>query len=695
MKSICVSSLGRAGLSALAAISLALPWLAATALGQTGASKSGDEPAKPRTEYLNDGVYKIVILHHYFDLADNRPTRRFAATGLLVRAPNVILTARRTDSADNSELYEENSRNSLIWVCEQTPDPVRLANEERRLKETTKEKLSEEELSRFKEATTKQDTSKKEKAEDRIKANSTFLAEKDQCVVATVKKVDLVRGLVLLEATEKLRGDVPTLNVSDPDPGTQVRAFGFPYAAEYNTRRSTAEERSRTRLIPTITFGTVVKTITDAKEGQMIIHQVPLSDGAWGGPLVNNCNQVAGVNLGSKTEKFVKVEGQGKATGKNKGQVEVSSASVQMSNVSAALGAKELKTYLELNGYSLTAETSLCTAALATSFSMQLQQNMWNLFIGGSALLLASAAMVIALRRPGPVRNTIIKMFPARARARRSATEQHGYSDGYSGAGSHRASDYMSDAARTDAYAAKSAPAALRADPTNMMPAYAGGGARLVPVAGGQAFALDPGRLADSGLTFGRESDCDIVCDHNTVSKQHARITRMSNGKLQIEDLGSANGTWRGRSRIQREPFGGGDIVRFGAVEYRVELSGNGANSTLLMPSVSWELSGLEEGGRAVQWHLQPTTDGSGRQVETSWIVGRNSEGADLVLPDKRVSSQHAKIRFTPQRGLEICDLGSSNGTKVDGRKITDSFVAITDAHQVEFGGSKMSMSKR
>jgi pSer/pThr/pTyr-binding forkhead associated (FHA) protein len=681
---------------------LALPWLAATALGQTGTSKSAEEPAKPRSEYLNDGVYQIRILHHYFDLY--KPTRSFAASGLLVRAPNVILTARLSDAADDSELYEENSRTSLIWVCEQTPDPVRLAYEEKKLKDTTKDNLKdnvkEEELNRFKEVSkqTKDKGDKPEALESRIKANSTELAEKDQCVVATVKKVDRIRQLVLLEATEKLRGDVPMLNLGDPEPGTQVRAFGFPKAAEFTTRRSTAQERSRMRLIPTITTGTVVKTITDAKEGQLIMHQVPVSDGAWGGPLVNNCNQVVGLNIVAKSEKLVRVEGVGKVTGSNKGQVGVGTATVATSSVVAAHGAKELKNFLELNGYSLTSESTPCTAT-ATSFSMQLQQNMWNLFIGGSALLLASTAMVIALRRPGPVRNTITKIFPARVRARYSGTgPPHGYRDGYSGtgtgSGSHRSSDYMSDTARTDAYAARPSPAALRADPTNVMPAYAGGGAKLVPIAGGQALTLDQEKLAGSGVTFGRESDCDIKCDHSTVSKQHARITRAGNGKLQIEDLGSANGTWRGRSRIQREAFGGGDIVRFGAVEYRVELLGNGANSTLLMPSVSWELSGLEEGGRAVQWHLQPTVDGSGRQVETTWIVGRSNEGADLVLPDKRVSNQHAKIRFTPQRGLEICDLGSSNGTKVDGRKITDSFVAIADAHQIEFGGSKMSMSK-
>jgi pSer/pThr/pTyr-binding forkhead associated (FHA) protein len=693
MTSSRVSSLSRKGLSGFAALLFTLPWLAPAAFSQSGGSaKSGDEAAKPRSEYLNDGVFKIHVLTHYYDLG--KKARPFFTTGLLVRAPNVILTARGSD-ADGDDVYDTSSR---VWVCEQEPDPVRLQAKERELKDT--KTVSEEDLSRFKEATGKQEGGKQKKVvEERIKANSAFLAEKAQCVEATIRRSvgDVDRSLVLIEAKEKLRGEVPKLNVTDPEPGTQVRVFGFPNDANIATRRSTAEERSRMRLIPTITSGTVVKTITDAKDGQIIVHQVPVSsDGGWGSPLVNNCDHVVGVNFRQSQERLVKFQGQGKTTGKNTGQVEVPTILVPTSNVSAALGAKELRTFLELNSITMPVEASVCTAALvAASFTTQLQQNMWQLFIGGSALLLASAAMVIALRRPGPVRNTVIRMLPARARARYSQTEQHSYRDGYSGAASHGSSDYMSDAARTDAYAPRAAPAALRADPTNIMAGQSTGGAKLVPIAGGQAFSLDAGRLGSGGLMLGRESDCDIVCDHSTISKQHARITLAANGRLQIEDLGSANGTWRGRNRIQREAFGGGDIVRFGAVEYRIELSGNGASSTLLMPSVSWELSGVEEGGRAVQWHLQPTADGSGRQVETAWIVGRSNESADLVLPDKRVSNQHAKIRFTPQRGLEICDLGSSNGTKVDGRKITDAYVSISDARQIEFGGSKMSMSKR
>jgi pSer/pThr/pTyr-binding forkhead associated (FHA) protein len=215
-----------------------------------------------------------------------------------------------------------------------------------------------------------------------------------------------------------------------------------------------------------------------------------------------------------------------------------------------------------------------------------------------------------------------------------------------------------------------------------------------VPIGGGQPVALDAGRLDSGGVTFGRESTCDIVSDNSTVSKRHARITRTSSGKLQIEDLSSANGTWRGRNRIQREVFGTGDVVRFGSLEYRIELSANGSGPTQLMPAVAWMLSGSDEKG-PVHWHLQPTTDSAGRQMETNWIVGRNGGRADQVLTDKRVSAEHAKIRYTPQRGLEICDLGSSNGTRVDGRKITDSFVPIDDARAIDFGGCVMSISKK
>jgi pSer/pThr/pTyr-binding forkhead associated (FHA) protein len=684
-------------LSTLAALALIVPWLATTALGQTGGGKSGTE-ARPKSDYLNDGVYRIGILAYFYDLY--RPTQRYTATGLLIREPNVIVTTRLFDSEGN-DIYANHERTgTVLWVCEQEPDPVRLAAQKREYEERGKDR--DEELARFKELDRLAEDRKKArtaaKAEDIIKRYSADLAERASCVSATVKQIDRERGLVLIEAKEKLAGSVPVFNVSDPDQGTIVRAFGFPIAAEYATRRSTAAERERMRLIPTITTGTVVKTTTDSKEGQLILHQAPVSSGAWGSPLVNNCGEVVGLNQMQKNELVVKVEGRSQVTGARSGEVRVDKAFVPTSNVVAAVGARELVTFASLNGISFqNVNRSSCTASLATPFS--LQQNMWTVLVGGSALLLAATALVVALRRPGPVRNTMIKMFPRMGRSSDSATLQRGYGDTYGVTARGASPGYSADSPTAAAYAPRQSAVARPADPTNLMPAgsYASpgsGGARLVPIGGGQPVALDVGRLDSGGLTFGRESTCDIVSDNSTVSKRHARITRTPQGKLQVEDLGSANGTWRGRSRIQREAFSTGDVVRFGSVEYRIELSGNGSGPTVLLPSASWVMSGSDEQGRPVHWHFQPTSDASGRQVETSWIVGRSSERADRALADKRVSAEHAKIRFTPQRGLEICDLGSSNGTRVDGKRIGDSFVSLDDARVIDFGGCTMSLSK-
>ena len=44
------------------------------------------------------------------------------------------------------------------------------------------------------------------------------------------------------------------------------------------------------------------------------------------------------------------------------------------------------------------------------------------------------------------------------------------------------------------------------------------------------------------GLVIGRDFECDIVLLHLSVSRRHARLV-LADNILQIEDLGSTNGT--------------------------------------------------------------------------------------------------------------------------------------------------------
>jgi hypothetical protein len=52
-------------------------------------------------------------------------------------------------------------------------------------------------------------------------------------------------------------------------------------------------------------------------------------------------------------------------------------------------------------------------------------------------------------------------------------------------------------------------------------------------------------------LVLGRSRHCDVVLNHDTVSRTHAEIRREENG-WSVRDLGSCNGTWLDGRRVDR-----------------------------------------------------------------------------------------------------------------------------------------------
>jgi sulfur carrier protein ThiS len=78
----------------------------------------------------------------------------------------------------------------------------------------------------------------------------------------------------------------------------------------------------------------------------------------------------------------------------------------------------------------------------------------------------------------------------------------------------------------------------------------------------GEAFSLDR-----SQTTIGRSPECDIFLDDVTVSRRHAVVAQGDDG-FAIEDLGSLNGTFLNRSRIERDTLENGDEVQIG--KYRL-----------------------------------------------------------------------------------------------------------------------------
>jgi pSer/pThr/pTyr-binding forkhead associated (FHA) protein len=67
--------------------------------------------------------------------------------------------------------------------------------------------------------------------------------------------------------------------------------------------------------------------------------------------------------------------------------------------------------------------------------------------------------------------------------------------------------------------------------------------------------------------TIGRSPDCDIFLDDVTVSRKHAELL-VEDARFTIKDLGSLNGTYVNRRRIESSPLSDGDELQIG--KYRL-----------------------------------------------------------------------------------------------------------------------------
>ncbi len=68
----------------------------------------------------------------------------------------------------------------------------------------------------------------------------------------------------------------------------------------------------------------------------------------------------------------------------------------------------------------------------------------------------------------------------------------------------------------------------------------------------------DLGQVTKPRFVIGRGRHCDLVIDSPKVSREHAAIVQ-HDGEFWIEDLGSSNGTWYQKQRIERRRIADGD----------------------------------------------------------------------------------------------------------------------------------------
>ena len=105
-------------------------------------------------------------------------------------------------------------------------------------------------------------------------------------------------------------------------------------------------------------------------------------------------------------------------------------------------------------------------------------------------------------------------------------------------------------------------PEELADDPGAALQDLSGTGPALVVRSGGGR-AGESFLLSDERTLIGRSPECDVFLDDVTVSRDHALVVKRG-GDFYLDDLGSLNGTYVNRRRIESHRLADGDELQIG-----------------------------------------------------------------------------------------------------------------------------------
>jgi len=198
-------------------------------------------------------------------------------------------------------------------------------------------------------------------------------------------------------------------------------------------------------------------------------------------------------------------------------------------------------------------------------------------------------------------------------------------------------------------------------------------------------FVLTEGATA----TIGRMENNDICIPEQHVSRQHA-VINYRDGIFMITDLGSANGTFVNDKQLEVPfPLASGDEIR------------------LYVPTLTFSATVTEEDERLAQasgtFITATTNTGAGKLIITTGpqegqviplllhrvTVGRATSKAnwEISLQDPSVSRPHAQLELI-DHVWAISDLGSANGTIVNGTPVHEKRRALNDGDLIAFGAT-------
>ena len=188
---------------------------------------------------------------------------------------------------------------------------------------------------------------------------------------------------------------------------------------------------------------------------------------------------------------------------------------------------------------------------------------------------------------------------------------------------------------------------------------------------------LDSGRAV-----LGSAADADIALMAPGIAPRHDEIEFTgATAKLTVshpENLVTVNGKAVTTS-IELKP---GDLVTFAAIRARAVAVEKASHAP---PPKPRDIDVDDDGRTKVRVALPKfvlrgvsgVTFGKIYPVQSTVVIGRQSE-CEIPIPSEEVSRRHAELRVTPD-GVMVEDLGSSNGTYVNDRRITRQLMKAGD----------------
>ncbi len=217
-------------------------------------------------------------------------------------------------------------------------------------------------------------------------------------------------------------------------------------------------------------------------------------------------------------------------------------------------------------------------------------------------------------------------------------------------------------------------------------------------------------KLRRDATIFGREKGDIIVGDHE-ISSTHCQIQNIS-GVYHIFDMNSTNGTFVNNERIVKAKLNPGDVITVGQTSFKFALEDESnvrhittifkskdkrnltdSKSSLVDTLIESELRSTQS--HALQLKIK-YHDGSEDEIELnqrSLFIGRASSFGKFEA-DPEISRKHLLIKVNDTGEVFIEDQGSTNGSYLNGKKITGMHL-VRPQDEVRVGTSLLHISAK